>query len=385
MKSPTSIYSKKLIKMKHQEQAPSLKQAPSPTTNFVPAHLKASSLIKLKFLTTACLIGLLAISAFNISACSSAKARSYNDIATFLRKSPEPLQTFKVEDNITTTNAPLTYEKLKSFSTHAKLCSYGLPEYALTVAAEYKESLDPINPHYLLLQKQLYDKQYRQCLALMKFRATPPLIDHEALAASAPTSNQAEQSQTVPNQAEPNQAKSIEPVSNASQEEANVTPSSNTNDSKVPKPVLTQSNPNQNVTVASLNRYTLAEYQKAYQALKDTEILQSEEILKLIDAYYALGNNEEAEYWITVYHTVEYQNRRADIKLGRHLFATPATQKIGYGILVNYVRMTGNLARLRLLNRPEFVAYREAHPELQSQYDRLERELEEDQAHQTSF
>ena len=204
----------------------------------------------------------------------------------------------------------MTYEKLKSFSTHAKLCSYGLPEYALTVAAEYKESLDPINPHYLLLQKQLYDKQYRQCLALMKFRATPPLIDHEALAASAPTSNQAEQSQTVPNQAEPNQAKSIEPVSNASQEEANVTPSSNTNDSKVPKPVLTQSNPNQNVTVASLNRYTLAEYQKAYQALKDTEILQSEEILKLIDAYYALGNNEEAEYWITVYHTVEYQNRR---------------------------------------------------------------------------
>ena len=380
MKTPTSIYSKKPIKMKHQKQAPRLKQAPSLTTNLVPAHLKASSLTKLKFLTTACLIGLLAFSALNISACSSSKARRYNDIATFLRKSPEPLQTFKVEDNITATNAPLTYEKLKSFSTHAKLCSYGLPEYALIVAAEYKESLDPINPHYLLLQKQLYDKQYRQCLALMKFRATPPLIDHEALTASIPTSNQ-----TAPNQAEPNQAKSVEPVSNASQDETNVNPSSNTNNSKVPKPVLTQSNPNQIVTAVSLNRYTLAEYQRAYQALKDTEILQPEEILKLIDAYYALGSNEEAEYWITIYHTVEYQNRRADVKLGRHLFATPATQKIGYGILVNYVRMTGNLARLRLLNHPEFVAYREAHPELQSQYDRLERELEEGQAHKNAF
>ena len=47
--------------------------------------------------------------------------------------------------------------------------------------------------------------------------------------------------------------------------------------------------------------------------------------------------------------------------------------------------MTGNLARLRLLNHPEFVAYREAHPELQSQYDRLERELEEGQAHKNAF
>lgn len=266
---------------------------------------------------------------FALSSCSINKNNS-NDRATYLRKTKEPLQIFTVDSTLKA-NPPI-YDVALKFSTHAKLCAYGLPQYASILAKEYQSSLNPNSTYYLLFQKRNYDWQFRQCLSLMKFRNNSNLPQ---------TSNT---NQTLVSTKEFNNSKNL----------------------------LKQNG----VETQYKNSYTQETYAQALHQLQKVEVKEVEDVLRIIDDFYALNNHEEAEYWITLYRLITYQDRRTDVKLGRHLFQNEATRSIGYGIIVNYVRNSHNIKRLQLLNRPEFITYREAFPYLQQQYEQLQHELE---------